>query len=87
MKGEERIIELLSEYLRKSDKHEEEIRQNQQNIEKVLIKLDQNQVSIENNQKEIEALRSESLKRQVQQDVLLQEILSISKRVSTLESN
>ena len=86
MKGEERIIELLSEYLRKSDKHEEEIMQNQQNIEKMLVKLDRNQVSIENNQQEIKALRSESLKNQIQQDVVLKEILSISKRVSSLEA-
>ena len=53
---------------------------------------EQNQKHIEKNQQEIVDLRKESLdlrkesiKREIQQDVLLKEILSISRRVGTLE--
>ena len=78
MKGEERIIELLSEYLVKADRNENEIKQNQKQIE--LLRKD----FIEN-QGEIKKLRSESLKHDIRQDVLLKEILSLSKRVGDLE--
>ncbi|MEM9895782.1 MAG: hypothetical protein AAF789_05385 [Bacteroidota bacterium] len=71
MRGEERIIELLSEYLRKADKHEDEIKQNQEQIK-------QNQI-------EIKALRSDSLKNDIRLETLLKEILSLSKRVIDLE--
>ena len=71
MKGEERIIELLSEYLRKADKHEDEIKQNQEQIKQ--------------NQEEIKLLRAQSLKNDVRQEELLKEILSLSKRVLNLE--
>jgi len=82
MKGEERIIELLSEYLRKADKHEDEIKQNQEQIK-------QNQKEIQSIRKEfqieIKELRSQSLKNDVRQEALLKEILSLSKRVIDLE--
>jgi len=75
MKGEERIIELLSEYLRKSDKHEEEMATMQKEFNEVIKRID-------TTQKELKAMR---LKNDVKHDVLLKEILSLSKRVNALE--
>lgn len=92
MKNEERIIELLSEYLRKSDKHEEEIirlrgdfNKSQEEIKSLRFESLKHQVQQQEMLKEISSMRSESLKHQIQQDVILKEILSISKRVKDLE--
>lgn len=47
----------------------------------------QNQRQIEQNQQEMVELRKESIKHEIQQDVLLKEVLSISRRVGNLEDN
>ncbi len=115
MKAEDKILELLAEYLKKTDqtlermdlaydvliKHSEELielrkvsEQNQKQIEQNQKQIEQNQKQIEQNQQEIVELRKESLdlrkesiKHEIQQDVLLKEILSISRRVGNLEDN
>ena len=86
-KAEDKILELLAEYLKKTD----------QTLERmdlaydVLIKHSEELVDLrkvsEKNQQEIVELRKESIKHEIQQDVLLKEILSISRRVGNLEDN
>ena len=85
MKNEERIIELLSEYLRKSDKHEEERAIIWKQIAENQKRIDKNGERIDKNLEELKAMRSEALKNQIKQDVLLKEILNLSKRVNALE--
>jgi len=103
MKNEEKIIELLSEYLQKSDKHEEEMidlkkefidlkkefislnkdfNEIVKRIDKNGERIDKNGERIDKNQHELRAMR---LKSDTQQDVILKEILSLSKRVNALE--
>jgi hypothetical protein len=67
MKNEEKILELLAEYLKKTD----------QSLERIYKAYDLIKIHSE----EIKELRKESMKMQIQNDVLLKEILSISRRV------
>ncbi len=101
MKNEDRIVELLAEYMQKTDRILDEMAKNgKANAE--FQKIFQNQLNrmdvayqiivghsekIEGLQKECKELRSESLKYSIQNDVILKEILSISKRVNDLEVN
>jgi peptidoglycan hydrolase CwlO-like protein len=106
MKNEERIIELLAEYLQKTDRILDRLDSHDHLFEETLKRIDlntkqtqelqnqtrelQNQTRELQNQtkelqKETKELRSESLKHEIKNDVLLKEILSISKRVMTLE--
>ena len=108
MKAEDKILELLAEYLKKTDqtlermdlaydvliKHSEELielrkvsEQNQKQIEQNQKQIEQNQQEIVELRKESLDLRKESIKHEIQQDVLLKEILSISRRVGNLEDN
>ena len=66
MKSEDKIVELLSEYLKKTD----------QTLERVDLAYD---VLVKHSE-QIEELRKESLKHGIQQEALLKEIFSISRR-------
>jgi methyl-accepting chemotaxis protein len=85
MKNEEKIIELLAEYLKKTDQAVERIDQAMERIDKAVERIDQAVERIDQAYEEIAALRKDSMKMQIQNDVLLKEILSISKRVQNLE--
>jgi hypothetical protein len=92
MKTEDRILELLAEYLKKTDQTIERIDGANKRMDlayDVLVKHSEELVELrkssEKNQQEIVELRKESIKHEIQQDVLLKEILSISRRVGTLE--
>jgi DNA repair exonuclease SbcCD ATPase subunit len=106
MKNEEKIIELLAEYLKKTDqaleridkayesikkhseqfdKHSEQFDKHSEQFDKHSEQFAQHTKQFEKHWDEITALRKESLKMQVKSDVLLQEILSISRRVQNLE--
>ena len=101
MKAEDKILELLAEYLKKTDqtlermdlaydvliKHSEELVELRKVSEQNQKQIEQNQKQIAQNQQEIVELRKESIKHEIQQDVLLKEILSISRRVGNLEDN
>lgn len=78
MKNDDRIIELLAEYLRKTDIAIESIQKHEEYFKAQI------QVLLEHS-KQIEFLRQESLKHNIQQDEILKEIFSISKRVKDLE--
>jgi hypothetical protein len=54
-------------------------------FEEILKRIDASSQQIHQLQTETKELRSESLKHEIKNDVLLKEILSISKRVMTLE--
>jgi hypothetical protein len=99
MKNEEKIIELLSEYLLKTDRTLERMEKNDKKFDEdhaelmkhakkidlayeVLMKHSDELISL---RKETEALRKESLKREIQQEALLKEIFSISRRVANIE--
>ncbi len=92
MKNEDKIIELLAEYLLKTDqsldrievlqKQTNELQKQTNELQKQTNELQKQSLQV---QKEIKELRSESLKHEIKNDVLLKEILSISKRVMTLE--
>ncbi|HEY5823961.1 MAG TPA: hypothetical protein VIT44_06345 [Cyclobacteriaceae bacterium] len=78
MKDEGKIIELLSDYLKKTDQLLERMDNSDKKMQlayDILIK----------HSEEILSLRKETLKREVQHDTLLKEIFSISKRVGNLE--
>ncbi len=81
MKNEEKIIELLAEYLQKTDR----ILDRLDLFGEILKRIDISSQQIHQLQTETKELRSESLKHDIKNDVLLREILSISKRVMTLE--
>jgi uncharacterized coiled-coil DUF342 family protein len=92
MKNEDRIIELLAEYLQKTDRILDRLDSHDQLFEEMLKRIDicskqtqELQIQTKELQKETKELRSESLKHEIKNDVLLKEILSISKRVMTLE--
>jgi hypothetical protein len=85
MKNEDRIIELLAEYLQKTDRILDRLDSHDQLFEATLKRIDISSEQIQQLQKETKELRSESLKHEIKNDVLLKEILSISKRVMTLE--
>jgi septal ring factor EnvC (AmiA/AmiB activator) len=92
MKNEERIIELLAEYLQKTDRILDRLDSHDHLFAETLKRMDitsQQTQELQNQtkelQKETKELRSESLKHEIKNDVLLKEILSISKRVMTLE--
>jgi len=82
MKMEDKILELLAEYLKKTD----------QTLERmdlaygILVQHSKELISL---RKESETLRKEAIqearKREIQQEALLKEIFSISKRVGNLE--
>jgi hypothetical protein len=77
MKNEEKILELLAEYLVKTDRslgRIEELQQEIRDLQKKNLELS----------KETLELRKESLKYEISNDVLLKETLSISRRVQTL---
>ena len=80
MKSEDKIVELLSEYLKKTD----------QTLERVDLAYDvlvKHSEQILKHSEQIEELRKESLKHGIQQEALLKEIFSISRRVANLEDN
>jgi len=77
MKNEDKILELLSDYIARSDRFEQEVKKRFENNDK----------KFETTQKEIVELRRDLRKSLVQQDAVLQEIFSISKRVGDLEDN
>ncbi|NOS91235.1 MAG: hypothetical protein HOP30_04900 [Cyclobacteriaceae bacterium] len=106
MKNEEKIIELLAEYLLKTDRVLDRLDSHDHLFKEVLARIDKKSEQIDDLQiqtkelqretrelqqqtKELQQqtkdLRSESLKHEINNDVLLKEILSISKRVWTLE--
>ncbi|MCE2893314.1 MAG: hypothetical protein LW721_02660 [Flammeovirgaceae bacterium] len=85
MKNEEKIIELLAEYLQKTDRILDRLDSHDHLFEEILKRIDASSQQIHQLQTETKELRSESLKHEIKNDVLLKEILSISKRVMTLE--
>ena len=122
MKTEDRILELLAEYLKKTDQsleridlaytvlmkhsgqfeqHSGQFEQHSKQFEQHSKQFAQHSKQFEQHSKQfaqhsdqlmkqserIEELRKESLKHQVQQEALLKEIFSISRRVSNLDDN
>ena len=101
MKTEDRILELLAEYLKKTDqsleridlaytvlmKHSGQFEQHSGQFEQHSKQFAQHSDQLMKQSERIEELRKESLKHQVQQEALLKEIFSISRRVSNLEDN
>ena len=92
MKNEDKIVELLAEYLLKTDKalaNIEALQKQTLEIQKQTHDLQQQTHDLQKQthelQRETKELRRESLKHEIKNDVLLKEILSISKRVLTLE--
>lgn len=101
MKAEDRILELLAEYLKKTDQTMERMDASNKRMDEsnkrmdlaydVLIKHSEELIELrkvsEKNQNEIVELRKETIKREIQQEALLKEIFSISRRVGNLEDN
>jgi len=85
VKNEEKIIELLAEYLQKTDRILDRLDSHDHLFEEILKRIDASSQQIHQLQTETKELRSESLKHEIKNDVLLKEILSIYKRAMTLE--
>ncbi len=92
MKTGDKILELLAEYLQKTDRTLERMEKTDKKIDlayDVLVKHSEELISLRKETEELRneslSLRKESLKREVQQEALLKEIFSISRRVSNLE--
>lgn len=85
MKNEDKIIELLSEYLQKTDRVLDRLDKHDELFKNQLDVLFQHSKQIETLQKQTETLQKEALKRSIHQEELLKEIFSISKRVNNLE--
>jgi hypothetical protein len=88
MKAEDKILELLTEYIQKTDrtleemsKHEKQINSATQQIHSAYQFIQQHAEEIKALRQESVALRQESLKREIQQEAILKDIFSISKRV------
>jgi superoxide dismutase len=97
MKMEDKILELLAEYLKKTDQTLERIEETNKRIEETNKRIDQSNKRMDlaygilvQHSEELISLRKEArqeaLKREVQQEALLKEIFSISKRVGNLEN-
>jgi hypothetical protein len=85
MKAEDKIIELLIEYIQKTDRTLAEMSKHEKQINSAYQFIQQHAEEIKALRQESVALRQESLKREIQQEAILKEIFSISKRVSDLE--
>jgi hypothetical protein len=92
MKNGDKIIELLAEYLKKTDKalerlekHSQQFDRQAQILEKQTLVLEKHTELLEKHSEEIVSLRKESLKHDIRNEALLKEIFSISKRVGNLE--
>ena len=96
MKNEDKIIELLSEYIAKSDKLEQEIKNegtdfrkrfdaSQKRFEASEKRFEASEKRFEASEKRFEAHEKSIKELYIKNEVILQEIFSISKRVSTLE--
>jgi hypothetical protein len=87
MKSEDRILELLAEYLHKTDQVLDSTGQTSRSVEimsKALadysVKILGHSVQFNNVQQEIKQLRED-------QGIMLKELISLSKRVSIIEGN
>jgi len=82
MKGEEKIIELLTEYIQRTDKMEIEfgnaIRANQKEL--IELRKESNFLKEESN-----SLKKDNRASNIRQEAVMQEIFSLSKRVLDLE--
>ena len=87
MKSEEKIIELLAEYLQKTDRILERMDKHDSVFEKQFKVIESLQRESLEHSKQIESLRKETLKHSIQQEEILKEIFSISKRVNSLEGD
>lgn len=89
MKMEDKILELLAEYLKKTDQTLESIEETNKRIDQSNKRMDLAYGILVQHSEELISLRKEArqeaLKREVQQEALLKEIFSISKRVGNLE--
>ncbi len=113
MKNEEKIIELLSEYLQKTDRTLERMEKSDKKFDEVQAELAKHSDRIDlayaeltkhfkkidlaydvlmkhsdeliSLRKASDELRKESMKREIQQEALLKEIFSISRRVANIE--
>lgn len=87
MKSEDKILELLSEYLKKTDQTLERMDKAYERIDLAYDILIKHSEQLMKHSEQIEELRKESLKHGIQQEALLKEIFSISRRVGSLEDN
>ncbi len=87
MKAEDKILELLAEYLKKTDQTIEQMDLANKRMDESNKRMDLAYDVLIKHSEELIDLRKELIKREVQQDVLLKEILSISRRVGNLEDN
>ncbi len=85
MKMEDKILELLAEYLKKTDQTLERIEETNKRIDQSNKRMDLAYGILVQHSEELISLRQEARKREIQQEALLKEIFSISKRVGNLE--
>ena len=99
MKNEEKIIELLAEYIQKADIHNErfekalevlimhseelmELRKKSENHDDELLEIKKQKIDYD---KELLEIKKDIKKQETKNEVILQEIFKLSKRVNNLE--
>lgn len=86
MKNEDRIIELLAEYLKKTDQTSDELKPSHAILIEHAKQFKEHSKGLDQQNQELIELRKETIKREIQQEALLKEIFSISKRAMTIEN-
>lgn len=85
MMNENKIIELLAEYLQKTDRMLGKMDQHEKIFDKQFERMDLAYQILISHSEKIEDLQNQTKEIQQRNEALLKEILSISKRVQTIE--
>jgi uncharacterized coiled-coil DUF342 family protein len=85
MKNEDKIIEMLTEYIRRADVTHEEFAVSQKNIERNQLEIRDLRKDWRETQKDMKEMQGNNKQSNVRQEALMKEIFSISKRVGDLE--
>ncbi len=85
MKSEERIIELLADYLKKADQLLDRMDRTERGIEIMSKAIAEDSVKFNKVFGEIKQLREDQNRMREEQGIMLKELVSLSKRVAVVE--
>jgi hypothetical protein len=85
MKLEDRIVELLAEYLKKSDQLLERMDRTDNGIGIMSRAIAEHSIKFNKTSEDIKQLREEQNRMREEQGIMLKELISLSKRVAVVE--